>query len=300
MSELKYDGRVVVITGAGGALGRAYALLFASRGASVVVNDLGVSMDKNDADNTPAQRVVNEIKKMGGKAVADYHNVLDGEKIIKTAIDTFGRVDIVINNAGILRDVSFHKMTDAQWDIIQKVHVLGAYKVTRAAWPYMRQQKYGRVIMTSSAAGAYGNFGQVNYATAKLGLIGFSNTLALEGRKRNIHCNAICPVAGSRMTETVLPPDLVKALKPEFIAPLVAYLCHESSTETGGVFELGAGWVSKLRWQRSKGHAFPIPEFKVEDVANNWSKVTDFTDPDYPVSTAESIQPILASISSKL
>jgi NAD(P)-dependent dehydrogenase (short-subunit alcohol dehydrogenase family) len=295
--SLRYDGKVAVITGAGGALGRAYALLFASRGASVVVNDLGVSMTGTTGSTTAAQKVVDEIVKAGGKAVANYDSVEDGEKIIKCAIDNFGRVDIVINNAGILRDTSFHKMTDDQWDIIFKVHVRGAYKVTKAAWPYFREQKYGRVIMTSSAAGIYGNFGQANYSAAKLALYGFSSTLAQEGAKLNIHCNTIAPIAGSRMTETVMPPDLVQALKPDYVAPVVAYLCHEKCKENGGLFELGAGWVAKLRWQRTKGHLFSLAkQFTPEDIDSNWKKITDFTDAENPKTTQDAFGPIMGNL----
>jgi NAD(P)-dependent dehydrogenase (short-subunit alcohol dehydrogenase family)/putative sterol carrier protein len=296
----RFDGKVAIITGAGGALGRAYALLFASRGASVVVNDLGVSMSGEDSDNTPAQKVVNEIKAMGGKAVANYDSVTDGEKIVQTAIDNFGRVDIVVNNAGILRDVSFHKMTDKQWNIVHQVHVYGAYKVTRAAWPHMRKNGYGRIIMTASAAGVYGNFGQANYSAAKLALYGFSSTLAKEGAKKNIHCNTICPVAGSRMTETVLPPDLVSALKPEYIAPLVAHLCHEDCEENGGIFELGAGWVSQLRFQRAKGAFFPLNNnFTPEAVQAKWGEITNFDDPEYPQAASDAFGPIMSNLDNK-
>jgi len=300
MSELRFDGKVAVITGAGGALGRAYALMFASRGASVVVNDLGSSTGGAGNDNTPAERVVQEIKNLGGKAVANYDSVEHGEKIIKAAIDNFGRVDIVINNAGILRDVSFSKMTDEQWDIIVKVHLTGAYKVTKAAWPYMLKQGYGRIIMTASAAGIYGNFGQANYAAAKLALVGFANTLAQEGKKKNIHVNTIAPIAGSRMTETIMPPELVKALSPEYVAPLVGYLCHESTEATGELFELGAGWVSKLRWQRSKGVAFDLSKpFGPEAIKDQFARISDFTNGDFPASVQSSMAVIMEHLSNK-
>jgi len=293
---LRFDNRVAIVTGGGGALGRAYALLLASRGASVVVNDLGVSMTSMEANASPAQQVVNEIKKNGGKAIANYDSVTDGDKIVKAAIDAFGRIDIVINNAGILRDTSFQKMTDQQWDIIHQVHLHGAYKVTKAAWPYFREQKYGRIIMTSSAAGVYGNFGQANYSSAKLALVGFANSLAKEGQKLNIYCNTICPLAGSRMTETVLPPDLVKALRPEYIAPLVAFLCHDTCSANGDLFELGAGWVSKLRWQRTKGHLFPLDLFTPEALRDNWSSVVDFKDASYPTTLNDSLNFVIENL----
>jgi len=297
MSQLRFDGKVAVITGAGGALGRAYALLLASRGCSVVVNDLGVPMNAMNGDKSAAQKVVDEIVKAGGKAVPNYDSVEEGDKIIKSAIDAFGRVDIVINNAGILRDVSFGKMSDEQWDIIFKVHVRGAYKVTRAAWDHFLKQGYGRVINTSSAAGIYGNFGQSNYSAAKLALYGFSSALALEGKKKNIYVNTIAPLAGSRMTETVMPPELVQALKPEYVAPLVAYLCHESCKETGGLFEVGGGWVAKLRWQRTQGASFPLNEpFTPECVQKHWGKVTDFKDGDFPENSGGALGVVMSNL----
>lgn len=182
---------------------------------------------------------------MGGQAVANYDSVTDGEKIVQTAISAFGRIDILVNNAGILRDVSFAKMKDQDWDLIYDVHLKGSYKTSKAAWEHMKEQKFGRIIMVTSAAGLYGNFGQTNYSAMKLALVGFANSLAIEGAKLGIKVNTIAPLAGSRMTETIMPPDFVKALKPEFVTPLVAFLCHESTEQTGGVFEVGAGWISK-------------------------------------------------------
>ncbi|HVK72193.1 MAG TPA: SDR family oxidoreductase, partial [Kofleriaceae bacterium] len=187
--DLRFDGKVAIVTGAGGGLGRSHALLLASRGAKVVVNDLGGSHTGEGKSSSAADKVVDEIKAAGGTAVANYDSVEDGDKIVKTAIDTYGRIDVLVNNAGILRDVSFAKMTDADWDLVYRVHVKGAYKCTHAAWPVMRDQKFGRIIFTASAAGIYGNFGQANYSMAKLGLVGFGNTLALEGKKRNILVN---------------------------------------------------------------------------------------------------------------
>lgn len=278
MAALRFDGKVAIITGAGGGLGRTYALEFAKRGASVLVNDLGGSHTGEGASQSAADKVVSEIRAAGGVAAADYNSVVDGQKIVQSAIDKFGRIDIVVNNAGILRDVSFAKMTDEQWKIIHDVHLNGAFAVTKAAWPHLLKQKYGRVIMTASAAGLYGNYGQANYSSAKLALLGFSNSLAKEGAKNNVFCNTIAPLAGSRMTETVMPPDLVAALKPEYVAPVVVYLCHQSSNENGGIFELGAGWCSKLRFQRNAGHSFPLNEsFQPELVRDQWEKVSDFS-----------------------
>jgi 3-hydroxyacyl-CoA dehydrogenase/3a,7a,12a-trihydroxy-5b-cholest-24-enoyl-CoA hydratase len=291
----------VVITGAGGGLGRSYALLFASRGAKIVVNDLGTSTHGVGQSSKAADLVVEEIRKLGGEAVANYDSVEDGDKIIKTAIDNFKRVDVVINNAGILRDVSFQNMKDSDWDLIFKVHLHGAYKVTKAAWPYFREQNFGRIINTSSGAGVYGNFGQANYSAAKLGLVGFTRALALEGERKNIFCNAIAPVAGSRLTETVWPPELVASLKPDYVAGLVAYLCHESTTENGALFEVGAGWAAKLRWERTRG-AFlnPATPPTPEDIRDNWGKITDFKDTTHPTVISDGVNTAYNHVQSKL
>ncbi|KAJ2747295.1 hypothetical protein GGI20_000630 [Coemansia sp. BCRC 34301] len=254
--SLRFDGRVVLVSGAGGGLGKAYSLFFAERGAKVVVNDLGAGLKGEGSSSSAADIVVDEIKKAGGEAVADYHNVLDGAKIVDTAIRAYGRIDIVINNAGILRDKSFKSMTDKDWDDVLNVHLRGAYLITKAAWPHMRKQKYGRVVMTSSAAGIYGNFGQANYAAAKQALVGLSHSLAQEGARYGITCNAIAPLAASRMTATVMPQEILDALKPELIAPLVAYLTHESTAQSGGLYEIGAGMVTAHRWEATEGVVF--------------------------------------------
>lgn len=197
-----------------------------------------------------------------------------------------------------MRDVSFAKMTPADWDSIHQVHLKGAFSVTRAAWPYFREQKFGRVINTASAAGLYGNVGQANYSAAKLGLVGLASTLAKEGAKLNIHANTIAPLAASRMTETVLPPDFLQNLKPDFVAPLVMYLCHENTKENGSVFEVGAGWVAKVRWQRSAGHSFPVTEgLTPEKIASQFKSITDFSNPSYPTSPQDSFAPIVANMS---
>ncbi|MFT3693631.1 MAG: SDR family NAD(P)-dependent oxidoreductase [Kofleriaceae bacterium] len=297
MSELRFDGKVAIVTGAGGGLGRSHALLLASRGAKVVVNDLGGSFTGEGSSGTAADKVVAEIKAAGGEAVANYNSVEDGDKIVKTAIDTWGKIDIVVNNAGILRDVSFQKMSQADWDLVYKVHVLGTFKVTHAAWNYMRDAGYGRIINTSSAAGIYGNFGQANYSMAKLGIHGFTQTLAAEGKKRNIIVNTIAPIAGSRMTETVLPKELLDALKPEYVSALVAKLAHEGTEDTGGLYEVGGGFYSKLRWERTKGKTFRLGRtISPDDIDAAWKTITDFKDADHPGGVAESMQPIMANV----
>src|SRR5580704_1056514 len=297
MSDLRFDNRVAIVTGAGNGLGRSHALLLASRGAKVVVNDLGGGHTGGGKSSAAADKVVNEIKDAGGSAVANYDSVEDGAKIVQCALDTFGRIDIVVNNAGILRDTSLPKMSQEDWDLIYRVHVLGSFKVTQAAWNHMRDAGYGRVIMTASAAGIYGNFGQANYSMAKLGLHGFAQTLAIEGKKRGIHTNTIAPIAGSRMTETVLPPDLVAALKPEFVSPVVAWLCHEACEENGSLFEVGGGFVGKLRWERAAGALFRLSRPMLPDVVRaKWGAITDFTKATYPTNVTESMQPILGNL----
>jgi 3-hydroxyacyl-CoA dehydrogenase/3a,7a,12a-trihydroxy-5b-cholest-24-enoyl-CoA hydratase len=291
--ELRFDDRVAIITGAGGGLGRSYALLLAGRGAKIIVNDLGGSPHGEGANAGPAD----SIREAGGTAIANYDSVEDGDSIVQTALDEFGRIDILINNAGILRDVSFHKMQETDWDLIYRVHLYGSFKVTHAAWPHFREQQYGRVIMTASAAGIYGNFGQANYGTAKLGLLGLANTLAIEGKKRNIHVNTIAPIAGSRLTETVLPAELVAALKPDYVTPLVAYLCHERCDVTGSLFELGAGWISRLRWQRTQGAKFPLSQpMTPEGIAREWDKISDFNEATTPTTVQDAFGPIVANL----
>ena len=298
VGDLRFDGKVAIVTGAGNGIGRAYAHLFAQLGASVVVNDLGGSTNGVGGANAAADKVVDEIKALGGKAVANYNSVEEGDKVVETAIKAFGRVDIIVNNAGILRDKSFSRATDGDWDLVHKVHLRGSYKVAKAAWPHMLKQKYGRIINTSSAVGLYGNFGQANYSAAKAGLIAFSNTLALEGARSNIVVNTIAPNAGTRMTATVMPPEMVEALKPEYVAPLVAFLCHESNKSTGGVYEVGSGWVSRVRWQRTGGFGFPVNKALLpEHIRDKWNVITNFEDgrATYPTSTQESFMAVQAN-----
>ncbi|SCU92145.1 LAFA_0F08328g1_1 [Lachancea sp. 'fantastica'] len=279
---LGFKDKVVIITGAGGGLGRVYALEFAKRGANVVVNDLGGSLGGEGHNSRAADVVVKEIQdKFKVRAAANYDSVTDNAAgIVKTAIDHFGRVDVIINNAGILRDSSFAKMKDSAFDAVIDVHLNGAYKLTKAAWPIFRKQNFGRVVNTCSPAGLYGNFGQANYSAAKLGLVGFSETLAKEGYKNNIYVNCIVPLARSRMTERIIPPHILKNLAPENIAPMVLYLSHESTKVTNSIFELAAGYYSQIRWERSSGQIFnPDPKtFTSEAILNQWKSVVDYHD----------------------
>src|SRR5207244_5655594 len=256
VSEIRFDEKVAIVTGAGGGLGRAHALLLASRGAKVVVNDLGGSRDGTGAGTNMADQVVEEIKRAGGEAAPDYHGVdtyEGGEAIVKTALDAYGKVDIVIANAGILRDRAFHNLTEEDWDKIFAVHVKGSFNVIQPAFRIMRQNNYGRIVVTTSNAGLYGNFGQANYSSAKTALLGFASTLELEGAKYNIKANVIAPVAASRLTEDVMPPAALERLKPELVSPVVAYLCSEDCQVSGNIFTAGGGYIGRAAIVESKG-----------------------------------------------
>ena len=279
MSEIRFDDRVAIVTGAGRGLGRSHALLLASRGAKVVVNDLGGAVDGTGDSKSPADEVVTEIKAAGGEAVADYNGVhtSEGAKgIIETAAKAFGKVDILVNNAGILRDVTFLKMTDDQWDGVLKVHLYGTYFVTKAAWPIMRENKYGRIVITSSAAGLYGNFGQTNYSTAKLALVGLMNSLKLEGAKYNIMVNTIAPGGASRMTQSLVPEEFFTMMPPELVSPMVALLCSEDFNESGHIMVAGAGHFAKAQVIESKGVNFdPKSKVSIEDVQAKLQDITN-------------------------
>ena len=279
MSELRFDNRVAIVTGAGGGLGRAHALLLAKRGAKVVVNDLGGSIDGSaSGGSSPADKVVAEIKAAGGEAVASYDGVDTWEgaqKIVAKAKEAFGKLDIVINNAGILRDVSFLKMTDEDWDKVLKVHLTGTMYVSRAAWPLLRENNFGRVVNTTSAAGLYGNCGQANYSSAKLGIVGLSKTLAHEGAKYNIKVNVIAPIAKSRMTETVMPANVLEKLAPEHVSALVAYLVSDKCEDSAQVYAVGGGYFSRVAVMEAEGIGLPVEKVSPEAVAEQWAKIND-------------------------
>jgi len=276
MSEIRFDGKVAIITGAGGGLGRSHALLLASRGAKVVVNDLGGATDGTGAGATMAEKVCAEIKAAGGQAAPDYHSVLEGEAIVKTALDAFGTLDILVNNAGILRDVSFLKQSEQDWKLVLDVHLFGSRSVTKAAFPVMREKGYGRIVMTTSAAGLYGNFGQTNYSAAKMGIVGLANTLKFEGAKYNIKVNTIAPIAGSRLTAQVMPPQLLEALKPEYVSPLVAYLCSEVCSESGMIFSVGGGYFSRVAYFEGEGVFLGTEKpISIEDVQARLPQIKD-------------------------
>ena len=269
MSDLRFDGRVAVVTGAGGGLGRTYALDLASRGAMVVVNDLGGSLDGRGGDDSAASRVVEEIRAAGGEATADHHSVSTpegGEAVVATAVDTYGRLDVVVNNAGILRDKSFPKLAWEDLDALLDVHLKGAFHVSRPAFVQMKEQGYGRFVFTASNA-SFGNFGQTAYSAAKMGLVGLAHTVAVEGERSGILSNVIMPVARTRMTEELLG-ELAGALAPELVTPMVTYLCSEACTTTHGAYSAAGGRFARVFWALGEGwYAGPSATPAAEDVA---------------------------------
>jgi len=275
MTEITLDGRVAIVTGAGGGLGRSHALALARRGAKVVVNDVG-DPGEPAGDGPSATAVVDEISAAGGRAVANQASVADRQAaagMVEQALDTFGRLDIVVNNAGILRDRSFAKLTEPEFREVLEVHLLGAFHLTSAAWPHLKSQGYGRVINTTSPAGLFGNFGQANYAAAKLGLVGLTRTLAIEGSRAGIGVNVVAPLAASRMTERILAPEALAKLDPDLVAPLVVYLASEACTHTGGIFTAGGGYLGRVAVIQARGVV--LPEVTPEAVAAAWPAVTD-------------------------
>jgi NAD(P)-dependent dehydrogenase (short-subunit alcohol dehydrogenase family) len=277
MADIRFDGKVAIVTGAGGGLGRQHALELARRGAKVVVNDLGGSMDGSGGSSSAADAVVAEIKAAGGEAIANGSSVTDDAGValmVKHAMDAWGRIDILIANAGILRDKSFAKMDISDFELVVNVHLMGTVKPTKAVWEIMREQNYGRIVVTTSSSGMYGNFGQANYGAAKLGIIGFMNTIKLEGQKNNIHINAISPVAATRMTENLMPPAVLEKLKPEYVTPGVVYLASEEAP-TGAILTAGAGAFAMTRLYETEGVYLGEGGLSVEEVRDNWAKISD-------------------------
>jgi NAD(P)-dependent dehydrogenase (short-subunit alcohol dehydrogenase family) len=281
MAEIRFDDRVAVITGAGGGLGRTYALEIAKRGGMVVVNDLGGKADGSGGSSSMADQTVKEINEAGGKAVANYDSVATpegGEAIIQTAIDNFGKVDIVINNAGILRDKTFAKLSKEELEIVLDVHLKGAFYVTQPAFRKMKEQNYGRILFTASGAGVFGNFGQTNYGAAKMGLVGLSNVLAQEGLKNNIRCNVIAPIARTRLTEQLLGP-MAEKLDPACVTPLSVYLVSEQCELTHEIFDVGGGRYARIFIGMNQGWAKgPGQPASVEEIAANMDQIRDVSD----------------------
>ena len=273
-----FDGQVAIVTGAGGGLGRAHALELAARGAKVVVNDLGGSVDGTGGSSDAANAVVEEIRAAGGEAIANGGSVSDragATSMVSDALNEWGRVDILINNAGILRDKSFAKMELDDFELVLSVHLMGSVNVTKAVWPIMREQNYGRIVMTTSPSGLYGNFGQANYGAAKLGLVGFMNTLKIEGAKNNVHTNTIAPVAATRMTADLIPEEAQANLGPELVTPAVVYLCTEDAPN-GVIIQAQGGQYSIACVVENEGVNLG-PNASVEDIGENFTKIADLS-----------------------
>lgn len=294
---ISFEGRVAIVTGAGGGLGRAYALELARRGAKVVVNDLGGARD-GTGHSDAAAAVVAEIEAAGGEAMADGASVTDLEAVeamVAAARERWGGVHILINNAGILRDKSFAKMDMADFRLVLDVHLVGSANCTKAVWEGMREQNYGRILMTSSSTGLYGNFGQSNYGAAKLGLAGLARTLALEGAKNDIRVNTIAPTAATRMTEDIFPPELLAAFNPDNVVPAALFLVSENAP-TNAIVGAGAGVVQAAYVTLTPGVALPEGKRTVEEVAASWDRITDRTGEIVPQSGAEQAMLILKTL----
>jgi NAD(P)-dependent dehydrogenase (short-subunit alcohol dehydrogenase family) len=278
---IRFDNRVAIVTGAGSGLGRSHAMLLASRGARVVVNDPGGAVDGRGGEHAVADKVVAEIKAAGGEAVANYDSVADmasAQRIVDTAVNTWGRVDILVNNAGILRDKAFVNMTMEDFEFTVQVHFMGTVYCTKAAWPFMRKQQYGRIVVTTSGSGTVGNFGQSNYGAAKMAVNGFINVLRLEGAKYNILCNAISPSARTRMTEDLIPPHIAVFMKPELVSPAVAWLCSEECDASGEIIAATAGNYARVQYFQSEGVQFdPDEPVTVEMVAEKIGQIRDLS-----------------------
>ena len=276
---ISFKDKVVIVTGAGGGLGRSHSLEFAKRGAKVVVNDLGGSVDGSGGSSDAANNVVKEITEAGGVAIPNGSSVTDDDGVknmVDQTMDEFGRIDILINNAGILRDRSFTKMTMEDFTLVTDIHLMGSVKPTKMVWEIMKEQNCGRILVTTSSTGLYGNFGQSNYGAAKLGVVGFVNTLKLEGQKYNINCNVLCPVAYTRMTENLMPPEAEQLLTPGSVTPAVIYLSSENGP-TGTILCAGAGVYSVAKIMESDGENLGL-EASAEDLEKNWDKISNFSE----------------------
>ena len=276
MSDIRFDGQVVIVTGAGGGLGRSHALEFARRGAKVVVNDLGGSLDGSGGSSAAAEAVVAEIIAAGGEAIADGASVTDDKGVaalVQRTMDKWGRIDVLVANAGILRDKSFSKMELSDFTAVVDVHLMGAVKPIKALWEIMRTQNYGRIVVTTSSTGLYGNFGQANYGAAKLSLVGLMNTLKIEGAKNNIHINAISPVAATRMTDALMPPEMLAKLAPEHVTPGVVYLASQEGP-TGAILTAGAGVFALAQMVETEG-VYLGAKANAEAVRDQWAQISD-------------------------
>jgi len=296
---ISFEGQVALVTGAGNGLGRAYALDLAKRGAKVVVNDLGGDPHGQGENASAAQKVVDEIKAAGGEAAANHDSVSSydgGFNMVKTAIDSFGRLDVVICNAGILRDTAFHNMSEDDWDKVFAVHIKGSFTVLRAAWPVFRQQSYGRVVLTTSSSGIYGQFGQANYGSAKTAMLGLMNVLKQEGVKYNVNVNTIAPVAGTRLTQSVMPQEMVDKLVPEMVVPAVTYLVSKECADSGLIIEAGAGNFNRAAIVKGPGIRPGMDDLKsAEWCQENWPAITSLEGAEPQWKTGQAMKDFLAS-----
>ena len=297
MADVSFENRVAIVTGAGNGLGKAYALELGKRGAKVVVNDLGGAVDGSGSANSPADDVVNEIIENGGEAVANYDSVGTkdgGESIVQTAIDSFGTVDAVINNAGILRDKSFANMSEEEFSLIIEVHLKGTYFVTQPAFKIMKENNYGRIVNVASPSGLFGNFGQTNYGAAKMGIVGLTNVLAIEGAKYNIKVNVIAPTAYTRMTEALLGEEYGKLFSAELVTPMVTYLASEACEPTHEIFGVAAGRFARIGIITHEGYV--NTEATAEDIASNIEEIRTIKDGSYPLSNEDELMLIQKAI----
>ena len=298
MSDIRFDGRVAIVTGAGGGLGRSHALELARRGAAVLVNDLGGAVDGSGGSSAAAQAVVAEIEAAGGRAIADGGSVTDDAGVagmVSRAMEAFGRVDVLIANAGILRDKTFGKMELVDFAAVLDVHVTGTVKPARAVWPIMRAQGYGRIVVTTSSSGLYGNFGQANYGAAKMALVGLMNTLKLEGARDDILINAIAPIAATRMTQDLMPPAVLEQLRPEYVTPGVIHLASEDAP-TGMILGAGAGAFAAVRIYETEGVALPRESLSAEAVRDAWERICDPAGQDAYTTGSEQTQKFLRKL----
>ena len=278
---ISFENKVVIVTGSGGGLGRCHALQFAQRGAKLVINDLGGAVDGSGGSSEAADKVVQEIKDMGGEAISNGSSVTDKEgvqKLVDDAMSAYGRIDVLVNNAGVLRDKSFAKVTLDDFEFVVDVHLMGSVYCSKAVWPIMVEQQYGRIIMTSSSSGVFGNFGQANYGSAKLGVVGLMNTLRIEGQKNNIKVNSLIPVAATRMTENLgMPEEVLKQLKPESVSPAVLFMASEDAPN-GIMLSAGAGVFAKVEISQAAGVGFAGDDINPDSIAENWSEISDMSD----------------------
>ncbi|MEM7019538.1 MAG: SDR family NAD(P)-dependent oxidoreductase [Pseudomonadota bacterium] len=279
---LTFEDRVVVITGAGNGIGRAYAHEFARRGAKVVVNDYGGTVDGTGNDTHSADFVVKEITDANGTAVPNYDSVVDGEKVVQTALDTWGRVDVLLNNAGIAYATPFAEMTPERWDKMMDVHLNGSHACTYAAWPHMQSQRYGRILFTSSPFGLHSAANFAHYSAAKAAVIGLARALTLEGDAQNIHANVVAPYSASRMTGRTNEQQATSLIGPRYLAQLAIWLGHESTQENGSVFEVGGGYIHKVRWALGQPLNLKDGEHTAENIAAGLDTLNDFSDNIYP------------------